>query len=74
MYYFIYLCSPDDSGGADPLSPPSIQPTIQGENIITWTEPGQGHGKEPYDMALSFQDEQGCREIWWVYVYIYFKK
>lgn len=52
----------------DPSPPTNINPPnppylTQGENIITWTEPGQ-HGKEPYDMALSFQDEQGCREIW----------
>lgn len=35
----------------------------QGENIITWTEPAN-HGKEAHDLALSFQEEQGCREIW----------
>jgi hypothetical protein len=46
--------------------PPSLAPSLppsQGDNIITWTEPG-AHGKDPYDMALSFQDEQGCRHIW----------
>jgi len=37
----------------------------QGENIITWTEP-PADGKDAYDLALSFQDESGCRETWLV--------
>jgi len=31
----------------------------QGDTIITWKEPTNG-----IDLALSFQEEEGCREIW----------
>lgn len=78
---YVYLFVGMYTGGGPPSSLTGPPPTHtsssylkQGDNIITWTEPGQ-HGKEPYDMALSFQDEQGCREIWCVifknmYMYI----
>ena len=44
----------------------------QGGNIITWTESnnaggnggGGGGGGYSVDLALSFQDNAGCREVW----------
>lgn len=39
----------------------------QGDNIITWSEPYFGDAKAPaqgVDLALSFQDNAGCLEIW----------
>lgn len=35
----------------------------QGDNIITWFEQGT-NGAEGGDLALSFQDNDGCREVW----------
>ncbi|GMH82966.1 hypothetical protein TrVE_jg9792 [Triparma verrucosa] len=35
----------------------------QGDNIITWFEQGSDGG-EGGDLALSFQDNDGCREVW----------
>lgn len=31
------------------------------ETLIVWTEPTNG-----VDMALSFQEAEGCAMIWWV--------
>lgn len=36
----------------------------QGDNIITWTEPPSKEGKDAVELALSFQDDVGCKEIW----------
>ncbi|GMH61059.1 hypothetical protein TrLO_g14677 [Triparma laevis f. longispina] len=57
-------------------SPPTTQPDAveievkhdvvyqrQGDNIITWFEQGT-NGAEGGDLALSFQDNDGCREVW----------
>lgn len=38
----------------------------QGENIITWCEPylEDGNATQGVDLALSFQDNSGCLDIW----------
>lgn len=38
----------------------------QGENIITWCEPylEDGNASQGVDLALSFQDNSGCLDIW----------
>ncbi|KAG7354245.1 component of IIS longevity pathway SMK-1-domain containing protein [Nitzschia inconspicua] len=38
----------------------------QGENIITWCEPylEEGNPAQGVDLALSFQDNAGCMDIW----------
>ena len=33
-----------------------------GDTIITWQESREGTG--PIDLALSFQDREGCNEVW----------
>jgi len=37
----------------------------QGDNIITWTTETAGEGEvSQTDLALSFQENEGCREVW----------
>ncbi|GMH71587.1 hypothetical protein TrRE_jg5527, partial [Triparma retinervis] len=37
----------------------------QGDNIITWTTEMMGEGEvSQTDLALSFQENEGCREVW----------
>jgi hypothetical protein len=38
----------------------------QGDNIITWCEPflEEGNATQGVDLALSFQDNSGCLDIW----------
>ena len=37
---------------------PDLAPTIPAETLIVWTEP------DGVDYALSFQDAEGCSEVW----------
>ena len=37
--------------------------SLQGENIITWEE-RRPLPAQPVDLALSFQENEGCLEIW----------
>lgn len=37
--------------------------TSLADTLIVWTEPEQDGG---IDMALSFQEAEGCGQIWWV--------